>query len=38
LLTALPLIFAAALLAALPAVKLALSTSPASLLRGGTKD
>lgn len=38
LLTALPLIFGAALLAALPAVKLALSTSPASLLRGGTKD
>ena len=34
----LPLIFAAALLATLPAVKLALSTSPASLLRGGTRD
>lgn len=37
LLTALPLIFAAALLAALPAVRLALSTSPATLLRGGTQ-
>jgi hypothetical protein len=31
-----PLIFVAALLAALPAVNLALSTSPAMLLRGGT--
>jgi len=37
LLTALPLIFFAALLAALPAVKLALGTSPAMLLRGGTR-
>jgi putative ABC transport system permease protein len=37
LLTALPLIFIAALLAALPAVRLALSTSPAMLLRGGTR-
>ena len=37
LLTALPLISAAALLAALPAVRLALSTSPATLLRGGTR-
>jgi putative ABC transport system permease protein len=37
LLMALPLIFAAALLAALPAVNLALSTSPAMLLRGGTR-
>ncbi len=37
LLTAVPLIFAAALLAALPAVNLALSTSPALLLRGGTR-
>jgi len=36
LLSALPLIFAAALLAALPAVRLALSASPAVLLRGGT--
>jgi putative ABC transport system permease protein len=36
LLMALPLIFLAALLAALPAVRLALSTSPAMLLRGGT--
>jgi putative ABC transport system permease protein len=35
LLTALPLIFAAALLAALPAVRLAMSMSPAALLRGG---
>jgi putative ABC transport system permease protein len=35
LLTALPLIFAAALAAALPAVNLALSSSPATLLRGG---
>jgi len=34
LLTALPLIFLAALLAALPAVHLALSASPATLLRG----
>jgi putative ABC transport system permease protein len=37
LLTALPLIFIAALLAALPAVRLAMSTSPAMLLRGGTR-
>lgn len=37
LLMAVPLIFAAALLAALPAVNLALSTSPAMLLRGGTR-
>jgi len=37
LLTAVPLIFAAALLAALPAANLALSTSPAMLLRGGTR-
>lgn len=37
LLTALPLIFIAALLAALPAVKLALGTSPAMLLRGGAR-
>jgi putative ABC transport system permease protein len=36
LLTALPLIFAAALASALPAVNLALSSSPATLLRGGT--
>jgi putative ABC transport system permease protein len=36
LIIAMPLIFAAALGAALPAVKLALSSSPASLLRGGT--
>jgi putative ABC transport system permease protein len=34
LLTALPLIFAAALLAALPAVRMALNASPAVLLRG----
>jgi hypothetical protein len=38
LLTALPLIFIAALLAALPAVRLALSTSPAMLLRGEKRD
>lgn len=37
LLTALPLIFISALLAALPAVKLALSTSPAMLLRGSIR-
>jgi putative ABC transport system permease protein len=37
LLTALPLIFGAALLAALPAVNLALRGSPATLLRGGTR-
>jgi putative ABC transport system permease protein len=37
LMMAVPLIFAAALLAALPAVNLALSTSPAMLLRGGTR-
>ena len=37
LLTALPMIFAAALLAALPAVKLALGSSPAMLLRGETR-
>lgn len=37
LLTALPLIFIAALLATLPAVRLAMSTSPAMLLRGGTR-
>ncbi|MEJ2639838.1 MAG: ABC transporter permease [Desulfosarcinaceae bacterium] len=36
LLIALPLIFAASLLAAVPAVNLALSSSPAALLRGGT--
>ncbi|MDJ0783339.1 MAG: ABC transporter permease [Desulfosarcinaceae bacterium] len=36
LLLAMPLIFAAALLAALPAVKLALDSAPAALLRGGT--
>jgi hypothetical protein len=36
LLIAVPLIFAASLLAALPAVNLALSSSPATLLRGGT--
>jgi putative ABC transport system permease protein len=35
LLTALPLIFAAALVAALPAVRLAMGMSPAVLLRGG---
>ncbi len=35
LLSALPLIFAAALLAALPAMRLALSSSPAMVLRGG---
>ena len=34
---ALPLIFTAALLAALPAVNLALSSSPAMLLRGGNR-
>jgi len=37
LLLALPLIFAAALLAALPAVRLALGASPAMLLRGETR-
>ena len=37
LLSALPLIFAAALVAALPAVRLALSSSPAMLLRGGNR-
>ena len=37
LLTAMPIIFAAALLAALPAVKLALGHSPAVLLRGDTR-
>lgn len=37
LLSALPLIFAAALLAALPAVRLAMSGSPAMLLRGGNR-
>ena len=37
LLWALPLIFAAALLAALPAVRLALGSSPAMLLRGGNR-
>ena len=37
LLWALPLIFMAALLAALPAVNLALSSSPAMLLRGGSR-
>ncbi len=37
LLGAMPLIFAAALLAALPAVKLALSGTPATLLRGGMR-
>jgi putative ABC transport system permease protein len=37
LLLALPLIFAAALLAALPAVRLALGASPARLLRGETR-
>ena len=37
LVSALPMIFAAALLAALPAVKLALSSSPAMLLRGGNR-
>lgn len=37
LLTALPLIFAAAMLAALPAVKLALQASPAMLLREGSR-
>lgn len=36
LLIAVPLIFAASLLAAVPAVNLALSSSPATLLRGGT--
>jgi putative ABC transport system permease protein len=35
--TALPLIFIAALMAALPAVKLALSSSPARLLRSGMR-
>ena len=35
--TALPLIFAAALAAALPAVRLALNTSPATLLKSGMK-
>jgi putative ABC transport system permease protein len=35
--TALPLIFIAALMAALPAVKLALSSSPAMLLRSGMR-
>jgi hypothetical protein len=34
---AMPLIFCAALLAALPAVKLALNGSPATLLRGETR-
>ncbi len=36
LLTAMPLIFITALLAALPAVRMALSASPTMLLRGGT--